>query len=44
MVDRGYIWRSEAGGDILVEVTVYGGPSRYEAGERASAVIARGGS
>ncbi|HEY5289673.1 MAG TPA: hypothetical protein VIJ59_06525 [Caulobacteraceae bacterium] len=43
MVDRSYIWREAAGGDILVEVAVYGGPSRYEAGERASAVIARRG-
>jgi len=43
MVDRSYIWRGAAGGDILVEVAVYGGPSRYDAGERASAVIARGG-
>jgi hypothetical protein len=43
MVDRSYIWQGEAGGDILVEVAVYGGPSRYDAGERASAVIARGG-
>ncbi|HEY1414731.1 MAG TPA: hypothetical protein VGF42_02470 [Caulobacteraceae bacterium] len=42
MVDRSYIWRSETGGDILVEVAVYGGPSRYDAGEHATAVIARG--
>ena len=43
MIDRSYIWRAEAGGDILVEVAVYGGPSRYDAGEHASAVIAREG-
>ena len=43
MVDRSYIWQGAAGGDILVEVAVYGGPSRYELGERASALIARGG-
>jgi len=43
MVDRSYIWRGAAGGDILVEVAVYGGPSRYDAGERASAVISREG-
>ncbi len=43
VIDRSYIWQAEAGGDILVEVAVYGGPSRYDAGERASAVIARGG-
>jgi hypothetical protein len=40
-VERSYIWASEAGGDILCEVTVYGGPSRYDAGERASALISR---
>ena len=43
MIDRSYIWQAEAGGDILVEVAVYGGPSRYDAGEHASAVIAREG-
>lgn len=43
VIDRSYIWQAEAGGDILVEVTVYGGLSRYDAGERASAVIGRGG-
>lgn len=43
MVDRSYIWQAETGGDILVEVAVYSGPSRYDAGEHASAVIARGG-
>jgi hypothetical protein len=42
-VDRSYIWHSETGGDILVEVAVYGGPSRYDTGERVSAVISRGG-
>jgi hypothetical protein len=43
MIDRGYLWQAETGGDILVEVAVYGGPSRYDAGEHASAVIVRGG-
>jgi hypothetical protein len=43
MIDRSYIWQGETGGDILVEVAVYGGPSRYHVGEHASAVIARGG-
>lgn len=40
-VERSYIWASEEGGDILCEVTVYGGPSRYDQGERASALIYR---
>ncbi len=40
-VERSYIWASEEGGDILCEVTVYGGPSRYDAGERVSAAIYR---
>jgi hypothetical protein len=43
VIDRNYIWQAEVGGDILVEVAVYGGPSRYDTCERASAVIARGG-
>lgn len=40
-VERSYIWASEAGGDILCEVTVYGGPSRYDQGARATGVISR---
>jgi hypothetical protein len=40
-VERSYIWASEAGGDILCEVTVYGGPSRYDSGARASKLISR---
>jgi hypothetical protein len=40
-VERSYIWASEEGGDILCEVTVYGGPSRYDQGERVSALICR---
>ncbi len=40
-VERSYIWASEPGGDILCEVTVYGGPSRYEHGARVSKVISR---
>lgn len=38
-VERSYLWASEEGGDILCEVTVYGGPSRYDAGERVSDII-----
>ena len=40
-VERSYIWASDEGGDILCEVTVYGGPSRYDAGERVSSIISR---
>lgn len=40
-VERSYIWASEEGGDILCEVTVFGGPSRYDAGERVSSTIYR---
>lgn len=42
-VERAYIWAGDAGGDILCEVTVYGGPSRFDQGERASALIAKKG-
>ena len=38
-VERSYIWAEAAGGDILCEVVVYGGPSRWEEGARASRVI-----
>lgn len=38
-VERSYIWASEEGGDILCEVTVFGGPSRYDAGARVSSII-----
>ncbi len=41
IVERAYLWEGEAGGDILCEVTVYGGPSRFHHGEKASAIIAR---
>ncbi len=39
IVERAYLWQGEVGGDILCEVTVYGGPSRFDHGEKASAVI-----
>src|SRR5215218_997964 len=39
--ERNYIWVEEPGGDILCEVIVYLGPSRYDAGARASAVISK---
>ena len=38
-VERGYLWAGAAGGDILCEVTVYGGPSRWDEGSRISRVI-----
>ena len=41
IVERAYLWRAEPGGDILCEVTVYGGESRFDAGEKASAIIER---
>ena len=40
-VERSYLWAEVAGGDILCEVVVYGGPSRYDNGARAQALIAR---
>jgi hypothetical protein len=43
IVERAYLWQSEPGGDILCEVTVFGGQSRFDAGEKLSAVIARDG-
>ncbi len=39
--ERNYLWVSEEGGDILIEVVVYLGPSRYDAGAKASLVILR---
>ena len=41
MVERAYIWQGDPGGDILCEVTVFGGESRFDAGEKVSAVIVR---
>ncbi len=38
-VERSYLWAETAGGDILCEVQVYGGPSRWDEGARASRVI-----
>ena len=40
-VERSYLWAEAAGGDILCEVMVYGGPSRWDEGVRASGVIGR---
>ena len=41
-VERNYLWADQAGGDILVEVVVSGGPSRYEHGARVSRRITKG--
>jgi hypothetical protein len=38
-VERNYIWAADAGGDILCEVAVFGGPSRYDQGARVSRLI-----
>ncbi|MFZ5670851.1 MAG: hypothetical protein ACOY4K_15290 [Pseudomonadota bacterium] len=38
-VERNYLWASEPGGDILVEIAVFGGPSRYDAAARVSRLI-----
>lgn len=40
-VERNYLWASEPGGDILVEIAVFGGPSRYDAGAKVSQLIAK---
>jgi hypothetical protein len=41
-VERSYIWAEKPGGDILCEVRVYGGPSRYDDGVTASRLIPKG--
>jgi hypothetical protein len=43
-VERSYLWSEESGGDILCEVNVYGGPSRWEEGARAAGLICADGS
>ncbi len=40
MVERSYLWAEAEGGDILCEVMVYGGASRWDHGAKASATIA----
>lgn len=40
-VERNYLWASEPGGDILVEIAVFGGSSRYDAGAKVSRLIHR---
>ncbi len=41
IVERSYLWSGASGGDILCEVRVYGGPSRWDHGATASAAIPR---
>jgi hypothetical protein len=36
---RNYIWAEAPGGDILCEVTVFTGETRYDHGARASRII-----
>jgi hypothetical protein len=40
-VERSYLWAEADGGDILCEVTVYGGPSRWDEGVRVSGWVRR---
>ena len=37
--ERNYIWQEAEGGDILCEVRVYRGPSRYDRGAVVSRLI-----
>jgi hypothetical protein len=41
-VERNYLWADLEGGDILVEVTVFAGATRYDDGARATRVLKRG--
>jgi len=43
MVDRAYLWASEPGEDILVEVVVYPGAALYDQGQRRSQRLSRPG-
>ena len=40
-VERNYLWADLEGGDILVEVTVFAGPTRYDQGARATRTLKR---
>jgi hypothetical protein len=40
-IARSYIWADQEGGDILCEVTVYAGESRYDDGAKLSRVISK---
>jgi hypothetical protein len=43
-VERHYLWAAEPGGDILCEVNVFGGQTRYDDGVRLSLTISKDGS
>lgn len=38
-IERNYIWAEQPGGDILCEVTVYAGQSRYDHGAKVTRII-----
>ncbi|OYX30451.1 MAG: hypothetical protein B7Y99_11670 [Caulobacterales bacterium 32-69-10] len=38
-IARNYIWAEQPGGDILVEVAVYAGETRYDDGAKVSRII-----
>jgi hypothetical protein len=40
-IARNYIWAEAPGGDILVEVAVYAGETRYDDGAKVSRIIRR---
>lgn len=42
-IERNYLWAADEGGDILCEVVVFGGDSRYDQGARVSRVIEKQG-
>jgi hypothetical protein len=37
--ERGYLWKDHPGGDILVEVVAFRGPSRFDAGVRRTLIL-----
>lgn len=38
-IERSYIWADEPGGDILCEVTVFAGQTRYDHGAKVTRLI-----
>ena len=42
-VERNYLWVEKPGGDILCEVNVFGGQSRYDDGVKLSLIIPKDG-
>lgn len=43
-VERNYLWVADPGGDILCEINVFGGQSRYDDGVKLSLIISKEGS